>query len=95
VEKQVAIGGPSSNLPALMLEVEKSGVLHLTRKGEPVAVLLSSKKYDCLRQRSQLDLWDAREHFRETEAASPVPFSDQELEGLRDSIAPRDFHWPE
>jgi len=95
--KQVSIAQARQNLPALVHEVEKTGPLQLTRRGLPVAVLLSQKEFESLslqggRRRS---LWEAVCHFRETADLTSDPVTGEEFAGLRQDSVPRDFTWLE
>lgn len=51
------------NLAAVIRSVEKGTVVELTRRGEPVAVVLSAREYDGL-TRGTGDLWEAIGEFR-------------------------------
>jgi prevent-host-death family protein len=53
------------NLAAVVRSVEKGAVVELTRRGEPVAVLLSARDYDGL-TRGAGSLWEAIRRFRRT-----------------------------
>jgi prevent-host-death family protein len=53
------------NLASVVRSVEKGAVVELTRRGEPVAVLLSARDYEGLAGRAG-DLWEAIRGFRRT-----------------------------
>ena len=95
MERNISIAEARQNLPALVHEVERSSVLHLTRRGLPVAVLLSREEYDRLRGVHGRDLWEAIVEFRETHDLSLDPLTDADFDNLRDRNPGRDFEWPE
>jgi antitoxin Phd len=82
-------------LPALVHEVERSGALQLTRRGQPVAVLLSQQQYQHLQEERKPDLWEAITRFREAGEPDDVGLTEAELNELRARQGGRDFNWPE
>lgn len=61
--REFSIAHARNQLPALVHEVEEGQPVRLTRRGKPVAVLLSLREYERLGAR-RADLWDAIESFR-------------------------------
>ena len=94
MERQVSIAEARQHLPALVHEVETQGLLQLTRRGQPVAVLLSMQEYARLQGTRRPDLWEAIAGFRETQDLEVDPVRDSDFEGLRDRSPMRDFEWP-
>jgi antitoxin Phd len=63
MQKQYSIADARNRLPALVHDIEKGPPVELTRRGKPVAVLLSIGEYRRLR-RDKPDLWQAIRKFR-------------------------------
>ena len=63
MSRQYSIAQARSSLPALVHSVEDGPPVELTRRGRPVAVLLSLEEYERL-QRKTPDFWEAVETFR-------------------------------
>lgn len=74
-ERRLSIAETRKNLAAVIRSVEKGNVVELTRRGEPVAVLLSARDYDGLTRRSG-DLWEAICAFRESTDLSEIHLDD-------------------
>ncbi len=64
MHRQYSIAAARNRLPALVHDIEKGPPVELTRRGKPVAVLLSIGEYKRLR-RDKPDLWQAILRFRE------------------------------
>ena len=80
--KRYSIAEARNNLPSLVHAVEEGPPVELTRRGHPVAVLLSTLDFQKLTQR-QPDLWSAIQEFR---AQTDLEELDIEsiIEGVRD-----------
>jgi antitoxin Phd len=81
VENQFTISQAKNKLPAIVHAVEKGPSVQLTRRGRPVAVLLSINEYRALQKKSA-GFWNALQVFREKN--KNVGISDQDIESLRD-----------
>ncbi len=79
---QYSISQARNSLPALVHAVEDGAAVELTRRGRPVAVLVSKSAWDRL-ARPRADLWSAIERFR-AETDLEALDVDQILEGVRD-----------
>ena len=64
MSKQCSITAARNSLTALVHEVEKGPPVELTRRGRPVAVLLSVSEYRKLRA-DRPDLWSSIQRFRQ------------------------------
>ena len=64
MSKSYSIANARKNLPSLVHEVEEGFHVELTRRGRPVAVLLSRAEYEGLTRR-KTDLWEAIQEFRQ------------------------------
>jgi prevent-host-death family protein len=73
------------NLAAIVHELDDQEQIELTRRGEPVAVLLSMEAYRRLKEAPKRGFWDAVQEFR---ANNPVDDLDAELD-IIDNIRDR------
>lgn len=78
MERGYSIAEARNHLAALIHEVEAGSPVRITRRGRPVAVLLSESQYQRLTRVGQ-GFWDALEAFR----ASTPP---EDLEGTADAF---------
>ncbi len=65
IPRQYSIADARNSLPALIHSVENGAPVELTRRGRPVAVLLSRSEYQKLK-RGKSDLWEAIQEFRQS-----------------------------
>ncbi len=92
--KEASIRDAKSSLTSLLREVEKGRSVRLTRRGKPVAVLLSERQYERLKiaGRPQHDFMSFLQGWRREMIAKGLPFaSDDELNALRDRSPGRAF----
>jgi prevent-host-death family protein len=91
--KEASIRDAKAKLTSLVREVEKGRAVRLTRRGRPVAVLLSERQYERLAGRSaRRDFLRFLQGWRREMIAKGVPFpSNDELVALRDRTPGRDF----
>jgi prevent-host-death family protein len=87
MENQYTISEAKNRLPAIVHSVEKGPSVKLTRRGRPVAVLLSIKEYEALRG-ERIGFWDALEAFCRQNTIADL--SNADFEGLRDRSAGRE-----
>lgn len=80
---------------ALVHQVEGGEVVHLTRHGRPVAVILSEVEYQELRQHStpRGDLLDFVRDWRGDLPETWCGLSDSEIDAARDRARGLDFAW--
>ncbi len=86
--KQYSIAEARNALPALVHSVEDGGSVELTRRGRPVAVLVSISDFDRLTSKPP-DLWSAIERFRAETDLEELDV-EQILEGVRDASPGRE-----
>ncbi len=86
--KQCSIAEARNQLPSLVHEVEQGGSVELTRRGRPVAVLLSTQEYERLRM-PRLSLAEAIRAFREQPDFLPLD-ADEVFADVRDRSPGRD-----
>lgn len=80
--KQYSIAAAKNQLSKVVHEAEGDGYVELTRRGRPVAVVLSLSEYDRLRGVSIRPVWQAVASFRE-EYAEELSELAGAFEGLR------------
>ncbi len=83
MSKRYTIAEARHNLAAIVHELERRAHIELTRRGEPVAVLLSMREYRRLATPGG-GFWDAYESFRETVDLRQLNIEPAIFEGLRD-----------
>lgn len=93
---ETSIAEAKTHLTHLIHKAERGEAVHITRRGKPVAVLLSEDEYARLHQgQVQRDFWDLMTEMRADPAFEPIDWNDEEIESWRDRRATRDFEWPE
>jgi len=95
---ETSIAEAKTQLTRLIHQAEQGETVHITRRGKPVAVLLSEGEYARLRQgqaQAQPDFWDLITDMRADPAFEPVDWSSDEVDSWRDRRPVRDFEWPE
>jgi prevent-host-death family protein len=92
VPKQYSIAEARDHLASIVHDVEQGEPVELTRRGKPVAVVLSLDDYGRTTGRT-VSFPEAWESFRQTTDLDGFAFSDEELAQLRDRSPGRDFRW--
>ena len=92
VEKQFSIGRARNHLPRIVHEVEQGSPIELTRRGKPVAVIVSAQDYQRLAA-GRLRFWDALEQFRRSVDPRDLAGDAETFGELRDPLPGRDFTW--
>lgn len=90
--KQYSIAEARNQLSKVVHEAEGTGSVELTRRGQPVAVVLSLSEYRRLVTRPARPFWKAIEDLR-AEHADCLTEMDGAFDHLRQADAPRDFSW--
>lgn len=88
-----SIADARSQLPTIIHAVETGDVTQLTRRGKPVAVLLSLKEYEALISQGQGGLIQALNAFHALKQSDSNELSDQEVDQWRDKSTGRDLPW--
>jgi antitoxin Phd len=83
MQKQFSIAEAKNRLPTIVHSVEKGPSVELTRRGKPVAVLLSIQEYERL-SRKYTGFWNAVSEFRRMAEDEEIEISDRDFTGLRD-----------
>jgi prevent-host-death family protein len=92
--KSTSVREAKSGLTGLLREVEKGHAVRLTRRGKPVAVLLSEQQYERLQRQRQPErsfLQFLRGWRREMIAKGLTFMSEQELAEMRDRSPAREI----
>ena len=75
---------------------ESGEAIRITRRGKPVAVLLSKKEYERLEgEDSNNDFWQAIEDWRAQADFGWAELTPEEVDGWRDRSPGREFSWPD
>jgi prevent-host-death family protein len=80
--QQLTVAQARQGLAAVLHEVERGQTVSVTRRGRPVAVLMSAEKYARL-QTGRPSFWETVQSFRRQFDSSAMP-GDDALDGLRD-----------
>jgi len=89
MQKQFSIAEAKNKLSTIIHNVEKGPYVELTRRGKPVAVLLSIQEYERLR-RKYTGFWSAISEFRRKIEDEGIEISDRDFEGLRNLSSGRE-----
>ena len=90
--KQYSIAQARNSLPSIVHEVEGGRSIELTRRGKPVAVVMSLRDFRDLTA-GRRDFGAALAAFRATTDPRELGFTDEDFTGLRDHTRGRDFSW--
>lgn len=89
MEKSYSIAEARNNLAAIVHDVEVASAVGLTRRGRPVAVLLSVEEYRRL-LRGGKDFWSAYDEFRNDVDLERLDIGPEVFKGVRDPSPGRD-----
>jgi antitoxin Phd len=92
MEDKYTIAEAKSRLPSIIHSVEKGPSVKLTRRGRPVAVLLSIAEYERL-NRNIGKFWPALQEVRKKVETQRIGISDMDFDDLRDKTPGRDIGW--
>jgi antitoxin Phd len=90
--KQYSIAKARDHFTSLVRAVERDSAVELTRRGKPVAVILSIREYERLSAR-QTGFWEAYSTFRERVNLQELDIEDDSFAGLRDCSPGREVGW--
>ena len=96
MSKSYSVAEARNSLTTLIDEVLDGKAVQITRRGKPVAVLVSTAEYTNLKQRGKRKkgLWEAIVRLRNQPGFVGVDLSEADIECLRDRSTGRDFSWP-
>jgi prevent-host-death family protein len=89
MSREYSIAEAKDHLPEAVRTAETGEPVTLTRRGRPVAVLLSVARYRDL-QTARPDFWEAADGVRRAAARDGVEFLEADFAGLRDETPGRD-----
>lgn len=89
MQKQFSIAEAKNRLPGLVHSTDEGGVIELTRRGKPVAVIISKHDYELL-TRTGKGLWAALSDFRQRVLQEGITIADDDFAGLRDRSSGRE-----
>jgi len=89
MSREYSIADAKDHLPEAVREAETGETVTLTRRGRPVAVLLSLTRYREL-QAARPDFWEIAGAARRAAARDGVEFAEVDFAGLRDEAPGRD-----
>lgn len=90
--KRYSIAEAKNQLSRLVHEAEADTHVELTRRGQPVAVVISIHEYQRLATRPTKPLWEAVNEFRSTHDMTTDDLSTA-FDDVRSKEAGRDFQW--
>jgi prevent-host-death family protein len=90
--KQYSIAQARDHFPGIVKEVEHGAPVELTRRGKPVAILLSVEQYQRLKS-GRMSLGEAIDRWRAETDFEALGITGDEFEGLRDPSLGREFEW--
>ena len=92
MSRRYSIAEARDNFAALVRDVELDSAIELTRRGEPVAVLLSIEEYRCLLV-GRKKFWQAYSEFRDEVDLRQLNIEPEIFEDLRDVSPGRETSW--
>ncbi len=92
MSRSYSIAEARDNFAAIVRDVELNSAIELTRRGEPVAVLLSIEEYRRLLA-GRKSFWDAYSEFRDEVDPQRLEIEPEIFEGLRDVSPGRETSW--
>jgi len=90
--KQYSIAKARDHFTSLVRTVERESAVELTRRGKPVAVILSIQEYKRL-SAGQASFWEAYSAFREQVNLEELGIEPDTFAGLRDRSHGREVRW--
>jgi len=90
MEDQYTIAEAKNRLPSIVHCVEKGPSVKLTRRGRPVAVLISIEEYERL-YRQKGNLWASLQSLRKNIENQDFEISDMDFDEIREKVPGREF----
>ncbi len=93
--KIYSVAQARGNLTGILHAVEAGESVHITRRGKPVAILLSAQEYSRLKGQSKRkrDFWSALRELRNAPDFVPLGLTQEEVDSWRDREPGREFSW--
>lgn len=93
---EVSIAQARNTLTRLIHEAENGEAVHITRRGKPVAVLVSRQEYERLESRGGgSDFWQGIKEWRAQASFDWPELTPEEVDSWRDRRPPREPSWPD
>ncbi len=92
MSKSLSIAEARHDLAAVVHQLEHQPRIQLTRRGKPVAVLLSVREYNRLTTQTR-SFWDTYATFAESVNLQDLEIEPQVFEGVRDRSSGREVQW--
>ncbi len=92
MSRSYSIAEARDNFAAIVRDVERDSAIELTRRGKPVAVLLSIEEYRRLLG-GRKSFWDVYSEFRDGVDLRRLEIEPEIFEGLRDASPGRETSW--
>ena len=91
---EVSVAEAKNTLTRLIHDAEHGETVHITRRGQPVAVLLSKDEYERLKSgEPKKDLWQAIQEWRAQATFDWPELTPEEVDSWRDRSPGREFSW--
>lgn len=91
---EISIADAKNNLTKLVYRAELGEAVRITRRGKPVAVLISEAEYGRLAPQARKDPWQAVEDWRRAASGDWPELAPDEVDSWRDRSAGGEFSWP-
>jgi antitoxin Phd len=92
MSNRYSIAEARDRLTKLVRDAEKGISVELTRRGKPVAILVSLSEYEKLQKRNT-SFWEAFEKFKSEVDLKAIGIEPATFEGLRDQTKGREVGW--
>jgi prevent-host-death family protein len=93
MKNRYSIAEARDHLPRIVHEAEDAGPIELTRRGRPVAVVISMRRYEEVTG-GRRPLWEVIDAWRKEHDVQALDIDPDEVWGdVRDRGAGRDFKW--
>lgn len=91
---EVSVAYAKNQLTRLIYEAEAGETIHVTRRGKPVAVIISEHLFEQLQKgEAQKNFWKAIQEMRSAPDFEPVDLAEEEISAWRDKSLGREFSW--
>jgi len=93
MQKQYSIAEAKNKLPSIIHDVEEGPIVQFTRRGRPVAVLVSLGDYERLSKQKK-GFWAVLQAFRSNMLQyKDIVIGDADFKRLRDTDSGREMYW--
>lgn len=89
MHNEYSIAEAKNRLPAIIHDVEKGPHVKLTRRGRPVAILLSIAEYEKINLKNR-EFWSTLQEVRKTIKDEKIEIDETDFAGLRNKSAGRE-----